>query len=396
MRIGGLLTLLWLAAVPAFSAEPVRIGDINSYFAVPAFTEPYRNGWQLAVDEVNKGGGVLGGRLLEVISRDDGGLPDQAAAAAEDLANRSGAVILTGTVLSQTGLAVADFARRRKLPFLAAQPLTDDLVWSRGNRYTFRLAAGSYTQAAILAEQAAKLPAKRWATIAPDYDPGRSLVAHFKQMLAARRPDVSFVAEEWPPLGGLDAAAAVARLGKAAPQAIFNASFGGDLARFAAEGASQGLFPATPVVSALTGDPECLDMLGAEAPKGWIVTGYPWYGLDAPEHRRFVEAYLARFNEDPRMAALVGYVAVKAVAAAVIRAGGTDPEALRAAFENLTLASPAGPVTFRAIDHQSTLGTWVGRTAIEDGGGIMIDSSYRDGGKYLPPSDEVRRLRPGS
>ncbi|HIJ62517.1 MAG TPA: ABC transporter substrate-binding protein, partial [Rhodospirillaceae bacterium] len=53
------------------------------------------------------------------------------------------------------------------------------------------------------------------------------------------------------------------------------------------------------------------------------------------------------------------------------------------------------PVTFRGIDHQSTLGTWVGKTAVEDGAGIMIDSSYRDGGKYLPPAEDVRRMRPG-
>lgn len=395
MRLGGLLTLVWLAAGSALAAEPVRIGDINSYYAIPAFTEPYRNGWQLAVDEINRAGGLLGGRQLEVTSRDDGGLPDQAAAAAEALVGRAGAIILSGTVLSQTGLAVADVARRRGVPFLAVQPLTDDLVWAKGNRFTFRLAATAYTQAAILAEQAAKLPVKRWATVSADYDLGRSLVATFERLLKARRPDVVFVAEEWAPLGRLDAAQSVAALTRAGPQAIFNTTFGGDLARLAAEGGRQGLFPRLPVVSALTGDPECLDMLGAEAPKGWIVTGYPWYALDAPEHRRFVDAYLARFNEDPRTAALLGYVAVKTIAAAVTRAGGTDPEALLAAFDNLTVTSPAGAVTFRAIDHQSTLGTWVGRTAVEDGGGVMVENSYRDGGKYLPAADEIRRLRPG-
>ena len=94
------------------------------------------------------------------------------------------------------------------------------------------------------------------------------------------------------------------------------------------------------------------------------------------------------------MAALLGYVAVKTIAAAVTRAGSTEPEALLAAFDNLTVVSPAGPVTFRAIDHQSTLGTWVGTTAVEDGGGIMVETIYRDGGKYLPPAEEIRRLRP--
>ena len=51
---------------------PIRVGEINSYSAIPSFTLPYRNGWAMAVEEINAAGGVLG-RPLEVISRDDTG-----------------------------------------------------------------------------------------------------------------------------------------------------------------------------------------------------------------------------------------------------------------------------------------------------------------------------------
>jgi branched-chain amino acid transport system substrate-binding protein len=64
-------------AIPALvrgQAAPIRIGEINSYSAIPSFTLPYRNGWQLAIEEINARGGVLG-RKLEVISRDDAGKP---------------------------------------------------------------------------------------------------------------------------------------------------------------------------------------------------------------------------------------------------------------------------------------------------------------------------------
>ncbi len=49
------------ASVPARAADAVKVGEINSYSTMPAFTVPYRKGWELAVEEVNAGGGVLGG-----------------------------------------------------------------------------------------------------------------------------------------------------------------------------------------------------------------------------------------------------------------------------------------------------------------------------------------------
>ncbi|HEY7759236.1 MAG TPA: ABC transporter substrate-binding protein, partial [Burkholderiales bacterium] len=157
-----------LLALPAAAAQPIRIGEISSYSTVPAFTVPYRNGWQLAVEEVNAAGGVLG-RKLEVISRDDGGKPDDATRHANELLASHKVDLLAGTFLSNVGLAVSDIALRNKVLFVAAEPLSDAIVWEKGNRYTFRLRPSTYMQAAMLVEEAAKLPAKRWATVAPNY-----------------------------------------------------------------------------------------------------------------------------------------------------------------------------------------------------------------------------------
>ena len=62
---------LALLGLPVLAADnkPILIGEISSYSTVPAFTVPYRNGWQMAVEEINSAGGLLGGRKLEVISR---------------------------------------------------------------------------------------------------------------------------------------------------------------------------------------------------------------------------------------------------------------------------------------------------------------------------------------
>ena len=235
---------------------------------MPAFTIPYRNGWELAVEEVNAAGGVLG-RKLEVISRDDGGKPDDATRHASELLTSQKVDLLAGTFLSNVGLAVSDIALRNKVLFVAAEPLTDALVWEKGNRYTFRLRPSTYMQSAMLAEEAAKLPAKRWATLAPNYEYGQSAVASFKELLKAKRPDVEFVEEQWPALGKLEAGATVQALAAAKPDAIFNVTFGADLTKFVREGNLRGLFEGRAVVSMLTGEPEYLDPLKDETP-GWM------------------------------------------------------------------------------------------------------------------------------
>jgi branched-chain amino acid transport system substrate-binding protein len=63
-------------------------------------------------------------------------------------------------------------------------------------------------------------------------------------------------------------------------------------------------------------------------------------------------------------------------------------------LRGLALESPFGKVTFRALDHQSTMGAYVGRTAVKDGKGVMVAWRYADGKDYLPSDDAVKRLRP--
>ncbi|MBW6495937.1 MAG: ABC transporter substrate-binding protein, partial [Burkholderiaceae bacterium] len=116
---GWLLALAALLSGSVASAQPIRIGELNSYKAQAAFLEPYRKGWELALEEVNAAGGVLG-RQLEVVSRDDNGNPGDAVRAAEELVAREKVAAIFGTFLSHVGLAVSDFARQRKVLFLAA------------------------------------------------------------------------------------------------------------------------------------------------------------------------------------------------------------------------------------------------------------------------------------
>lgn len=396
--IGATAAGLATIAVPTINraqGAAIRIGEINSYSVIPAYLMPYRNGWQMAQAEVNSAGGVLG-RSLDTISRDDAGKPEDAVRIAAELVDAEKVDLLAGGFLSNVGLALSDFAKQNQRLYLAGEPLTDALVWSKGNLYTFRLRPSTYMQSAMLVEEAAKLPAKRWAIVTPNYEYGQSAARWFKELLQRARPDVQFVVEQFPALGRIDAGATVEAVAAANPDAIFNVTFGPDLTGFVRQGNTRGLFEKRVVVSLLTGEPEYLDSLKDETPEGWIVTGYPWQDIKTPEHAKFRDAYQKQFNDYPRLGSIVGYSAVRAIAAAIRKAGSVDTKALIAAMRGLRFDSPLGPVEFRAIDHQSTLGAFVGKTALRDGRGVMVDWRYADGAKYLPSDDEVRKLRPES
>ncbi|WP_028879825.1 ABC transporter substrate-binding protein [Terasakiella pusilla] len=388
--LGGVVAAMTIQGAQA--ADTIKIGEINSYSKMPAFTVPYRNGWQLALEEINAAGGI-NGKLVEVISKDDAGKPGEAVTAANELVSKDNVHMLMGTFFSHIGLAVSDFALQKEVVFVAAEPLTDAMTWSKGHDYVFRVRPNVTIQASILANEAAKLPAKRWATIAPNYEYGKSSVEAFKAILSEKRPDIEWVDEQWPTLFKMDAGSTVQALLRSEPEAIFNVTFGSDLTKFVREGTTRKLFDGREVVSMLTGEPEYLDALRDEAPEGWLVTGYPWYSIDTPEHNAFRSAYEAKFDDYPRLGSIVGYATMKATAAIIANSKSLKSEDLIAGGKGVEFDTPMGKASFRAVDHQATLGAYVGRTALKDDKGIMVDWKYEDGANHLPDEATTKELR---
>jgi len=387
-----LLSLSFFMFSLGASGQNIRIGELNSYKVFAAFLEPYKKGMELAVDEVNASGGVLG-RKLELVVRDDGGNPGDAVRVAEELIAREKVNVLMGTFASNVGLAVANLAAQRKVLFVASEPLTDKIVWENGNRYTWRLRPSTYMQTAMLIPEAAKLKKKRWAVVYPNYEYGQSATASFKKLLKQAQPDAEFVAEQAPALGKIDAGAVAQALAEAKPDAIFSSLFAADLQKFVREGNTRGLFKNTVVFNLLAGEPEYLDTLKDETPEGWWVTGYPWSEINTPEHKAFRDAYQKRWKDYPRQGSVVGYSAVHAVANALRAAKSADTEKLVDALKGLKMQTPFGPIEWRALDHQSTMGAYVGQLSKKGGQGIMVNWRYADGAGFQPSDQEIRALR---
>jgi branched-chain amino acid transport system substrate-binding protein len=373
--------------------EPVKIGELNSYSRMAVFSVPYRNGMQLAQEEINSKGGVLGGRKMEIVFRDDGGTPGDAVRVAEDLLTRENVSFLAGTFLSNVGLAVADFANQRKTLFLATEPLTDAITMAQGNRYTFRVRPSTYMQTKMLVEAVKAKGVKKWAVVAPNYEYGQSSVTNFKKLIKAATPEAEFVAEQFPALGKIDAGATIGALENAKPDGIFNALFGADLTVFVREGNTRGLFEKRTIASMLTGEPEYIIPLGEETPEGWIVTGYPWEQITEPAHKAFIDAYRAKWNDAPRLGSVLGYVVGYMMKDMLDKAGSTETEKMLGALRGGSFNTIVGPVLIRASDQQSTMGAWVGETTKHGKVGTMKNWSYQDGAKYMFSEAEVKAAR---
>jgi len=394
-------TIRWLAlgaalalGAPSVHAQqdPIKIGELNSYARQAAFTVPYRNGWQMALEEINAKGGVLG-RKIEIISREDGATTGDATRVADELVTREGATLLFGSFLSNVGVAMADYANQKKIVYIAAEPLTDAVTMAQGNRYTFRIRPNNTMQVGMLVDQAKASGAKRWAIVAPNYEYGQSAAAVFKRLIQERVPGAQIVVEQYPALGKIEAGATVSALEQAKPDGIFNVLFGPDLTQFVREGNTRGLFEKATVLSLLTGEPEWLLPLKDEVPEGWTVTGYPWDEITEPKHKAFVDAYRAKYNETPRLGSLLGYMVVHMIRDAIERAGSTETEAIIKALEDAKFDTVIGPITMRGIDNQSTMGAWVGKLVLKGATGGMTDWAYKDGAAFMPTEAEVKAVR---
>ncbi len=383
-------TAMAAAGHSAFAqGAPVKIGELNSYGRMAAFAVPYRNGIELALAEVNAKGGVLGGRPLEFVIRDDGATPGDAVRVAEELVTREAVSMLVGTFLSNVGLAVADFANQKKTLFLASEPLSDSITMASGNPYTFRVRPNTYMQTKMLVDVAKAKNLKKWAIVAPNYEYGQSAAASFKRLIKEANPAAEIVAEQYPALGKIEAGPTVSAIAQANPDAIFNVTFGADLTAFVREGNTRGLFTGKTVVSLLTGEPEYMLPLKDETPEGWIVTGYPWEQITDPAHKAFVDAYRAKFNDTPRLGSFLGYVVVYMVRDLINKSGGTDTEKMAATLRGMEFDTIAGKATMRASDQQLSMGAWVGLTTQKAGQGMMKDWTFVDGKTVMFSDAEV-------
>lgn len=350
-------------------AKPIRIGFPMTVTGPGAvFGKPALEGAQMAVDEINARGGVLG-RRLELVHRDTKLKPDEATKMARELIVGEKVDFLVGGLSASEGLAVSEVARQEKVLYIAPISKSTAMTAEKFHKYIFQTAANTNTEARSAAIMAAEVMAKkglkRVATILPDYEYGQKLNEAFFPHIKKLRPDVEIVAQIWTKIVEKDYTPFITQLLQAKPDLVFGAVWGGPFPTFAKQARPFGFFDKVVYVGAgEVGSPEVAITTGDEMPEGIYVNAYDqFYYPDTPAHRAYTEVLQKRTGEKyPPSWAITGYIAVQFLAEAIKKAGTTETDAVIKALEGLSIETPIGRQTVRAKDHRANRGQFWGVT----------------------------------
>jgi branched-chain amino acid transport system substrate-binding protein len=393
MRLGVCLGLaLGVAAgssVAAQAEDAIKIGfpmPLSGPAAV--YGVPVTKGAQMAVEEINAKGGVLG-RRLELLSRDSKANADEAVRLARELIIKDNADFLSGTLTSAEAPAVSTIAKENKVVFLAPVAKTTKLTAPENlHPYIFRIASNTLIEGRQMASTVSKWDIKTVATIAPDYAYGRDAVAAFTEYLKKLKPEIQIVDQQWPKLGEPDFTPFITAQMSKKPDAVMCDVFGGDFVTFAKQAAPLGYFKAINnrlIDGGEVGTVDAAQALGADYPYGITSDTYDpvvWAGgNEPPEHKAYVEHLKAFMKSDYGSGwAIQGYSAIQALAAAIQKAGSVDNEKVAAALLGLTFDTPGGKRTIDPKTHETQSGEFWGEM-VKDAAypfAVMKSPAYQD------------------
>ena len=370
--VSALISVLLLAAAAASSAEalpPIKIGSLyptsgsGAVFGVPA-----QVGHDMAVEELNAAGGLLG-RQVVTVARDTKLKPATAAAAAKELVTKEGVDVLVGSLSSAVGLALAEVARTEKIIFVASIAKTIQLSTTRKHDYVFRTAANTDSEGRGIARVVGMVGARKVCHLQFDYAYGHDLGAGFKKALPVEAPAAEIVLDLKIKLGTTDYNAYIAQVIGSDCDCVASGLWGAAFFNIAQQGRPFGLFERVKYVSG--------GEIGSQEVAGEMKGNYPdnvwgnayelWYHSNSPLHEPFRKKLARRFDTPytPSWPTL-GYIGVQFVAAAIEKAGSTDPDALSAAFKGLSVDTPVGRRTIDPETHQANTGQFWGPMKISD------------------------------
>ncbi len=386
------LSSLLLLSNPASAEEPIRIGAI--YIMSGPFStygEFARNGIDLAVDEINENGGILG-RKIEYLIEDSTGKANVAIQSARKLVYQNNVDFLMGIDSSGVANGVAPVIPEMKRPLLITHAATPDVTGKLCNKYVFRNSVNINQNMMAAALIAKELGSKKWTTIGPDYAFGHQSWEYFGNYLKDMNSDVVLSEDpSFPKFGSEDFTPFINKVMSEKPDGVLISLWGGDLINFVRQGKNLGFFDQDfKVLLTLGAATEVLSALGDQMPEGlWAGTRYWFLANDRPVNQKFVKAYHERFGEYPSYNAQNAYAGIYTFKKAIEKAGSTESEKVIQALEGLTVDAPAGEYTIRKEDHQAILdGNW-GITKGDPDYKIRILDPIRvfPGEKITPPPD---------
>jgi branched-chain amino acid transport system substrate-binding protein len=356
---------LFLVASSALAApKTIKIGIIDAYTggAAPMCIDNL-NGFKMAIEEVNAKGGVLG-RKIEYVTRDDKFKPDVSLAMAKELVMKEKVDILVGTISSAAALAVSDFAKKEKIPFLVTGAKSEKISGQQGHRYVFQMDENTSMPGKAMAQVLAKKPYTKYWIAGDDMEYGHAITDAVWNNLKVLKPDVELLGQTWWKVGEADFAPYITAILVKKPDFLIMGNSGASVIGFQKAAKATGLSQAVPMYQHTAIDLAILAPNGIDGPEGVYGSGgYLFYYPLTPENKAFTAEYQKAYNKYPTMTSFYGYVTGLFIAKAYQKAGNTNREKFIDALEGMVLESTAvGKLELRKCDHQLLLPTYVGVT----------------------------------
>src|SRR5919202_2699559 len=138
-----LAVILGALSTTAMAAEPIKVGLVATLSGQSAKSgEGITRGLTIAIDEINKHGGVLGGRRLELVRRDDESNPSKGQVAALELIHKEKVAVLFGGIDSPVSLAIVPIANKEKIPFMGVWAAATTITRNGAHpNFVFRVSA---------------------------------------------------------------------------------------------------------------------------------------------------------------------------------------------------------------------------------------------------------------
>ncbi len=372
ISVSGLILIFLFLAVPIAQAQqkgldasnPIKIGYLNAFGATSAavLTTQHLPGLNEAAEEINAAGGVLG-RPFKVVTRDDKMSPEHALREAKDLVVNEKVFWIQGVTSSGVARVLSEYVKIQKRIFVTDIAKSEKLTADWGHPYFFRSTGNAAAEAKALAIASKQIfgPLKKIYNLSPDYEGGHAAWRMFFESYQKLVPDVKVVGDVWGKLGTQEFTSYLTAILNSDADLIYTCFYGGDSLTMLKQSIALGLNGKIPMVGHWHGTVEVTPSFNADFyPKKTIGCGqYPFWGLDIPENKKFVERIKSKYGVYPGYA-VNGYSFVHAMAKAIKKVGSLDTEKVIAALEGTAMETPIGPVELRACDHQAMWPTFVG------------------------------------
>jgi branched-chain amino acid transport system substrate-binding protein len=344
----------------AYSAEPITVGFVSIFSGrVASLGETGFRGLELALDEINAAGGLVG-RQVKAIRQDSAGKIEDAVRVAREFVTRDRVTLLMDHSSSREAFAVREVSRDLKMVTMVTASETTELTADPKARtpYTFRAARQTIHDGIVAGNYAAGLVKSkgmtRWYSASPDYAYGRASTEEFFMALKAAAPEVQIVGQAWPKLFEPDYTTFITKMLQDKPHGCYSALWAGDLVTFVEQGGLYGLFDQVGFFGINLADYSVLKAL-KRVPAGMhsgsrYLTNVP----DSPANKGFGERYEKKFKELPTNWSQECYTGMLFLAEAVRKTNSTKSDDLVKALEGLTVKAPwgvDGTVTMRKRDH---------------------------------------------